>query len=69
MPKEHKSCGGRLVSPDGRDLPLRGAEIRVEAGGGIARAVLEQRFEPAVGSVAETLLSPSSRCAPPAGAR
>src|SRR5262245_43010875 len=38
------SCGGRLVSTDGRELVLRGARLRVDAAGGIARAVLEQRF-------------------------
>ncbi len=38
------SSGGRLVSADGRTLPLRGTDLRVEAQGGIARAVLRQRF-------------------------
>lgn len=38
------AAGGRLVSADGRELPLRGAHLEVEARGGIARAVLTQRF-------------------------
>jgi Ca-activated chloride channel family protein len=37
--------GGRMVTADGRTLPLRGAELRVDARGGLARVVLEQRFE------------------------
>src|SRR5687768_14143802 len=36
--------GGTLVSVDGRTLPLRGAVLRADARGGIARVVLEQRF-------------------------
>jgi len=36
--------GGRLVAPDGRTLALRGVALRAEAGGGLARVVLEQRF-------------------------
>jgi Ca-activated chloride channel homolog len=40
----NESTGGRLVTADGRTLPLRGASLRAEAGGGIARVVLEQRF-------------------------
>jgi Ca-activated chloride channel family protein len=39
------SHGGRLVSTDGRTLPLRGASLHTEARGGIARVILEQRFE------------------------
>jgi len=42
---EHTSAGGRLVSVDGRLLPLRGIALRGEASGGLARIVLEQRFE------------------------
>jgi Ca-activated chloride channel family protein len=42
---EHTSAGGRLVSVDGRLLPLRGIVLRGEASGGLARIVLEQRFE------------------------
>lgn len=41
----NESNGGRLVTADGRTLPLRGASLRAEARGGIARVVLEQRFE------------------------
>jgi hypothetical protein len=36
--------GARLVTTDGRDLPLAGTSLRAEAGGGIARTVVEQRF-------------------------
>src|SRR5437867_7375746 len=36
--------GGHLVAVDGRTLPLRGTALRAEAGGGLARVVLEQRF-------------------------
>src|SRR6266542_6332570 len=38
------SSGGRLVAADGRTLPLRGVRLRAEAGGGLARVALEQRF-------------------------
>jgi Ca-activated chloride channel homolog len=37
--------GAELVTEDGRSLPLVSATLRVDAGGGIARAVLEQTFE------------------------
>jgi Ca-activated chloride channel family protein len=37
--------GAELVAEDGRSLPLVRASLRVDAGGGIARAVLEQEFE------------------------
>jgi Ca-activated chloride channel family protein len=37
--------GGRLVSQDGRPLPLRATSIRVDARGGLARVAIEQRFE------------------------
>ena len=40
-----ESAGGRLVTADGRTLALRGASLRVDARGGIARVVLEQRFD------------------------
>ena len=40
----HPSSGGRLVALDGRTLALEGTAIRAEASGGLARAVLEQRF-------------------------
>ena len=39
-----RSSGGRLVTPDGRALPLAGATLRADARGGIARAVLTLRF-------------------------
>src|SRR6184192_1319808 len=38
------STGGRLVTADGRTLPLRGVTVRAEARGGVARVVLTQRF-------------------------
>jgi len=38
------SCGGRLVASDGRELILQGVTVRVDAAGGLSRAVLEQRF-------------------------
>ena len=41
---KHQSCGGRLVSVDGLSLPLRGAALAAEAGGGLARSVLRQTF-------------------------
>lgn len=37
--------GGYLVAKDGRTMPLRGVSLRAEARGGVARVVLEQRFE------------------------
>lgn len=37
------SAGGRLVATDGRVLPLEQTSIRVDAAGGIARVILEQR--------------------------
>lgn len=42
---QSESTGGILVATDGRELPLRGASLKIEAQGGIARTVLEQRFE------------------------
>jgi Ca-activated chloride channel family protein len=36
--------GGRLVAADGRPLPLQETRLTVEARGGVARAVLQQRF-------------------------
>jgi Ca-activated chloride channel family protein len=38
------SAGGRLVTSDGRALPLQGAHLSAQAGGGIARVTLTQRF-------------------------
>lgn len=40
----HTSNGGRLVASDGRELPLQGVHLAAEAGGGIARVTLTQRF-------------------------
>ena len=43
---EEASLGGaELLTPDGRSLPLVAAKLRVDAGGGLARVVLEQTFE------------------------
>lgn len=39
------AVGGRLVATDGRELPLASVHLATEAGGGIARVVLTQRFE------------------------
>jgi Ca-activated chloride channel family protein len=41
---EERSSGGRLVTTDGRTLPLRGVTLSADASGGLARTVLEQRF-------------------------
>ena len=41
---EDRSSGGRLVTTEGRALPLQGVALAAEAAGGLARAVLEQRF-------------------------
>jgi Ca-activated chloride channel family protein len=49
---DHPYRGAEVVTPDGRSLPMVSARLRVEARGGIARLVLEQRFE---NSYAETL--------------
>src|SRR4051812_42181141 len=37
--------GAQILTPDGRSLPLVSAKLRVDAGGGLARVVLEQTFE------------------------
>ena len=42
---EPLSAGGRLVSVDGRGLPLKSVALRGAAGGGLARIVLTQSFE------------------------
>ncbi len=42
--RSHESTGGRLVSTEGQELPLRAVEIEAEAGGGLARVVLRQTF-------------------------
>lgn len=39
-----QSAGGRLIDTEGRELPLRAVSVSTEAGGGIARVVLTQRF-------------------------
>ncbi len=39
------SNGARLVTTDGRELPLTGTSVSADAAGGIARTVLEQRFQ------------------------
>ena len=38
------SSGARLVASDGRPLPLERTQLLCEAGGGIARSVLQQTF-------------------------
>jgi Ca-activated chloride channel family protein len=40
----HESTGGRLVTLDGRALPLRNTQLRADARGGLARARLIQTF-------------------------
>ncbi len=50
---ENASSGARLVSPSGVSLPLESATLRAEAGGGIARSVLRQRFRNTSGSPLE----------------
>ncbi len=51
--------GGRLVTADGRTLPLRAVSIQGEAGSGLARVALEQRFVNAYGeSLRVTYLMP-----------
>ncbi len=42
---EESRAGGRLVSVDGRVLPMRSVGLRGEAGGGLARIILEHRFK------------------------
>jgi len=37
--------GAEMLTPDGRSLPFAGATLRIEAGAGLARVVLEQTFE------------------------
>ena len=43
-PTHDSTCCGRLVATDGRVLPLVGAALTVDAAGGVARVLLEQRF-------------------------
>jgi Ca-activated chloride channel family protein len=42
---EFTSTGARLVTVDGRELPLRRIDIRGQVQGGLARITLEQRFQ------------------------
>ncbi len=42
---EESSVGGRLVSTDGRTLPMQSVAVRGDAAGGLARIVLEHRFK------------------------
>jgi hypothetical protein len=39
-----RPTGSRLVTADGSELPLRGAQLHTEAGAGFARTRLIQRF-------------------------
>src|SRR5262249_22914929 len=39
-----QGCGGRLVTADGRTLPLQAVSVQAEAEGGLACVTLEQRF-------------------------
>ncbi len=43
-PESYESSGGRLVSTDGRALPLIGASLVADAKGGLVRITLEQTF-------------------------
>ncbi len=40
----HASNGGRMVTADGRTLPLKGAALTADAKAGVIRVTLEQRF-------------------------
>src|SRR5262245_46815850 len=40
----HTGCGGRLVSVEGKALPLLGAVVSGEAEGGLASVLLRQTF-------------------------
>lgn len=42
--EKHESSGGRLVTLDGKALPLRAVEISADAKGGLARTVVRQTF-------------------------
>ena len=44
QPDPYRSPAARLVAPDARTLPLVAASLAADAGGGLARVVLEQRF-------------------------
>ncbi len=43
-PAPYESSGGRLVTTDGRALPLIGASLAADARGGLVRITLEQTF-------------------------
>ncbi len=43
-PQSYESAGGRLVTTDGRALPLIGASLVADAKGGLVRITLEQTF-------------------------
>lgn len=43
-PESYESTGGRLVTTDGRALPLIGASLTADARGGLVRLTLEQTF-------------------------
>ena len=44
MSSTHASNGGRMVTADGRTLPLKGATLVADAKAGLVRVTLEQRF-------------------------
>lgn len=44
LPSPDAQPGGRLITSNGRTLPLRETTLTADAGGGIARVVLTQRF-------------------------
>jgi hypothetical protein len=58
------SSGGRLVSTDGRILPLAGARLIASARGGVAEVILEQSTSTSPPSRAATR-TPSSAGSPP----
>ncbi|MBK9515856.1 MAG: VWA domain-containing protein [Anaeromyxobacter sp.] len=43
-PPSNPSAGGRLVTADGRPLPLTGTRLTAHAAGGLCRVLLQQRF-------------------------
>lgn len=45
LPSSHPSAGGRLVAVSGLELPLTSSLLEIDAGAGIARTILTQRFE------------------------
>lgn len=44
-PQSYQSSGGRVVTTDGRTLPLLSAHLRASAEGGVARVTLSQTFQ------------------------